>query len=111
EAPLSFLNAYLFRRDVLAILRKAREPVEFVVLEASAIPEIDFTAAQALKNLISHARRSILLFAIARLKSLRGQKAIKRFGGRSSDPAARFIASAKRSGRSGVKAAPPSPTF
>ena len=80
QAPLSFLNAYPFRHDVLEILREAPEPVEFVVLEASAIPEIDFTAAQALKTLIRYCQKKNVVFAIARLESLRAQKALKRFG-------------------------------
>ena len=50
HVPLSFLNAYHFRRDVLAALRNAPEPVRLVILEASAILEIDFTAAQVLRD-------------------------------------------------------------
>jgi MFS superfamily sulfate permease-like transporter len=57
QAPLSLLNAYPFRHDVLEILREAPKPVELVVLEASAIPEIDFTAAQALKTLIRYCQK------------------------------------------------------
>lgn len=80
QAPLSFLNAYSFRRDVLAILRDAPAPVRLVVLEANAIPDIDFTAAQMLNMLIRHCREEHIIFAIARLELLRAQKAVKRFG-------------------------------
>ncbi len=79
QAPLSFLNAYAFRRDVLAILRDAPEPVRLFVLEASAIPDIDFTAAQALNNLIRDCQEQHIIFAIARLGSVRAQAAMKRF--------------------------------
>lgn len=80
QAPLSFLNAYSFRRDVMAILNGAPAPVQLVVLEASAILEIDFTAAQMLKRLIRECREKHIIFAIARLESLRAQDAVRRFG-------------------------------
>lgn len=80
QAPLSFLNAYPFRRDVLAILRDAPDPVRLVVLEASAILEIDFTAAQTLNTLIRHCQEEHIIFAIARLESVRAQAAVRRFG-------------------------------
>lgn len=80
QAPLSFLNAYIFRRDVLALLQEAREPTRLLVLESSAILDIDFTAAQTLKSLIRYCNDKRIVFAIARLESLRAQESIKRFG-------------------------------
>ena len=80
QAPLSFLNAYPFRRAVLAILHDAPVPVRLIVLEASAVPEIDFTAAQMLNALILQCRERDIIFAIARLESLRAQDAVRRFG-------------------------------
>jgi SulP family sulfate permease len=62
QAPLSFLNAYHFRRDVLAALRNAPEPVRLVIVEASAILEIDFTAAQVLRDLIRHCQKEAHCF-------------------------------------------------
>lgn len=62
HAPLSFLNAYHFRRNVLAALRNASEPVRLVILEASAILEIDFTAAQVLRDLIRHCHKEHIVF-------------------------------------------------
>lgn len=79
QAPLSFLNAYAFRRDMIALLETAREPIRVFVLEASAILEIDFTAAQILSALIRHCRDENIVFAIARLESLRAQEALRRF--------------------------------
>lgn len=80
QAPLSFLNVHPFRRDVLALLRNVSEPVRLVVLEASAIVEIDFTAAQVLRDLIRDCQAKDIVFAMARLESLRAQDAVKRFG-------------------------------
>lgn len=79
QAPLSFLNADRLRRDILEKLRNAPDPLRLVVLEASAIPEIDFTAAQALRGLIRRCRKDHIDFAIARLESVRAQEAAKRF--------------------------------
>jgi sulfate permease, SulP family len=80
QSPLSFLNAQHFRRDVLAILHDAPEPARLVVLEASAILEIDFTAAQELRDLIRHCQSENIVFAIARLESVRAQDALMRCG-------------------------------
>ena len=80
QAPLSFLNADPFGRGVQACIRKAPSAVRLVVLEASAILDIDFTAAQMLTSLIRECRDRNITFAIARLESLRAQDALKRFG-------------------------------
>jgi SulP family sulfate permease len=80
QAPLSFLNAYDFRRGVhAAILQGPRKP-RLVVLEAGSIVEIDYTAAQALAQIIAHCRDTDIIFAIARLESVRAQDALQRFG-------------------------------
>jgi MFS superfamily sulfate permease-like transporter len=80
QAPLSFLNAQDFRRDFLAALQHAPRPLQLVILEASSIVEIDYSAAEVLAHVIEHCHASGLSFAIARLQSLRGQRALKRFG-------------------------------
>ena len=54
--------------------------MKLVVLEASNIVEIDYTAAQALIDTIRHCRDKGAVFAIARMESLRAQAALKRFG-------------------------------
>jgi MFS superfamily sulfate permease-like transporter len=51
-----------------------------VVLEASSIADIDYTAAEALSEVIRHCRRTGIAFAIARLESIRAQDALDRFG-------------------------------
>jgi sulfate permease, SulP family len=80
QAPLSFLNAYDFRRDILAALRSASQQVRLLVLEATGIVEIDFTAAQVLTDVIRQCHAAGVDFAIARLESDRAQAAIVRFG-------------------------------
>jgi SulP family sulfate permease len=80
QAPLSFLNAYHFRRDILAALKSAPAKVRLLVLEATGIVEIDFTAAQILTDIIRQCHADDIDFAIARLESLRAQDAIARFG-------------------------------
>ena len=78
QAPLSFLNAATFRADLQHMLRSRK--LRLVVFEASAIVEIDFTAAQALREVISLCNEAGTVFAVARLESLRAQEAFERFG-------------------------------
>jgi sulfate permease, SulP family len=80
QAPLSFLNAYHFRHDILAALKSCPEKVRLLVLEATGIVEIDFTAAQVLTDLIRRCHADGVDFAIARLESVRAQDAMTRFG-------------------------------
>jgi MFS superfamily sulfate permease-like transporter len=80
QAPLSFVNADRFKRGVCDLVDTRRETVKLVVLEASNIVEIDYTAAQALIDTILHCRKAGAVFAIARLESLRAQAALARFG-------------------------------
>jgi SulP family sulfate permease len=80
QAPLSFLNAHDFRRDVLAALQPAPRKTGLMILEATGIVEIDFTAAQVLCDLIRKCHAEGVDFAIARLESIRAQQAMARFG-------------------------------
>ncbi len=80
QAPLSFLNAYHFRRDILSALKSSSQKVRLLVLEATGIVEIDFTAAQILADIIRQCHADGVDFAIARLESLRAQDAMTRFG-------------------------------
>jgi len=79
-APLSFLNAYDFRRDILDALQSAPQPARLLVLEATGIVEIDFTSAQILRDLIRRCQADGVVFAVARLESVRAQAAMARFG-------------------------------
>ena len=78
QAPLSFLNAATFRADLQHLLQR-RSP-RLLVLEASAMVEIDYTAAQALHEVIEQCNKDGIVFAVARLESLRAQEAFERFG-------------------------------
>jgi len=80
QAPLSFLNAYPFRHDILSALQSSPEKVRLLVLEATGIVEIDFTAAQILTDVIRSCHADGVDFAIARLESVRAQEAMSRFG-------------------------------
>jgi len=80
QAPLSFLNAYDFRRDILASLKSSSQKIRLLVLEATGIVEIDFTAAQILTEIIRQCHDDGIDFAIARLESTRAQAALVRFG-------------------------------
>lgn len=80
QAPLSFLNAYDFRRDILATTASPSQKIRLLVLEATGIVEIDFTAAQVLTEIIRQCHDDGIDFAIARLESTRAQDALVRFG-------------------------------
>jgi MFS superfamily sulfate permease-like transporter len=80
QAPLSFLNADHFKRDIEALLASAQPSPRLVVLEATGIVEIDFTAAQALSDIIRKCHSEGIGFAIARLESPRAQNALVKFG-------------------------------
>lgn len=80
QAPLSFLNAYRFRRDILDVFQSSAEKTRLFVLEATGILEIDFTAAQVLSDIIRRCQDRGVTFAVARLESVRAQEAMRRFG-------------------------------
>ena len=66
QAPLAFLNAYKFQDEARRVLRHSQP--ELIVLEASSIVEIDFTAAQVILEFIEHCKQLNITFAIARLE-------------------------------------------
>ncbi|HTT82596.1 MAG TPA: SulP family inorganic anion transporter [Rhizomicrobium sp.] len=80
QAPLSFLNAGAFQRGFRDALAQARFPVGLMVLEASSIVEIDFTAAHVLCAAVELCRENGIVFAVARLESIRAQRSFHRFG-------------------------------
>jgi sulfate permease, SulP family len=80
QAPLSFLNAAHFKVDAEHLLKTSTIKPKLLVIEASGIPEIDFTAAQALLELIRTCKEDGVEIAVARLESLRAQQAFTRFG-------------------------------
>jgi MFS superfamily sulfate permease-like transporter len=80
QAPLTFLNVYKFQDSARRAIGQSRVPLELIVLEASSIVEIDFTAAQILLEIIEECAQSKITFAIARLESVRAEEAFERFG-------------------------------
>jgi MFS superfamily sulfate permease-like transporter len=77
QAPLSFLNAPGFRSDVTKVLSTATP--QLLVLEASGMVEIDFTAAQILLDVFKACSEQGVTVALARLESVRAQDAFERF--------------------------------
>lgn len=77
QAPLSFLNAPVFRSDVADLLKTATP--RLLVLEASGMVEIDFTAAQILLDILRECGEQGVTVAVARLESVRAQDAFERF--------------------------------
>ena len=51
-----------------------------MILEATGIIGVDFTAAQVLRDVIHECHADGVIFAIARLESVRAQQALARFG-------------------------------
>jgi len=80
QAPISFLNAFAFKDGVQALVKKMREPIYLIVLEASSIVEIDYTAAQSLREVIRYCQGLGMTVALTRLESVRAQQAFVRFG-------------------------------
>jgi MFS superfamily sulfate permease-like transporter len=78
HAPLLFTNADSFKRAMIAMIDAHARPLRLVVLEASGIADIDFTAAEALRQVIDHCRAADIQFALARLESVRAQRALAR---------------------------------
>lgn len=80
QGPLSFLNADAFQRGIIRAVARQTSPPALLVLEASSIAEIDYTAAQAFAGLIRRYQRDGITVAVARLESVRARAAFERFG-------------------------------
>jgi SulP family sulfate permease len=80
QAPLFFLNAETFRKTFDSAVESAQCPVHTIILEASSIMEIDYSGAQILEALIRCWRDRGVSIYIARLESLRAQRAFEKFG-------------------------------
>lgn len=51
DAPLFFANASFFVTDIREIISSSAEPVRYLLLDASAIPDIDSSAAETFKEM------------------------------------------------------------
>jgi MFS superfamily sulfate permease-like transporter len=79
QAPLSFLNAYHFRRAIERFVSRGQS-TRLIVIEANALVEIDYTGAAILADLIRGLRARGLDVAVARLESVRAQASFARLG-------------------------------
>jgi SulP family sulfate permease len=68
DAPLFFANAERFQSRVLDLVRTASTPVEWVLLDAEAITDLDSTAAEAVERLQIELSQLGVMLAIARAK-------------------------------------------
>lgn len=68
DAPLFFANVNNFKRRALAAIEAETDPVEWFVLNAEAIAEIDVTAADMLNELYEELLARGITFAMARVK-------------------------------------------
>jgi len=80
QAPLSFVNAERFKHGFHDIIGRSGKDLKHVIFEASSIIDIDYTAAQALGEVIAHCQILGISFSIARMESVRVQAALVRFG-------------------------------
>jgi sulfate permease, SulP family len=78
QAPLSFLNAYNFRRAIERFC--SQDQPKLIVIEANALVEIDYTGATVLAELVSRLRGRGIDVAVARLESVRAQESFARLG-------------------------------
>jgi SulP family sulfate permease len=79
QAPLSFLNAYNFRRAIERFCSQDPPP-KLIVIEANALVEIDYTGATVLADLVHGLRSRGVDIAVARLESVRAQQSFARLG-------------------------------
>jgi high affinity sulfate transporter 1 len=70
DAPLFFANADAFRDEVLSLVRSASEPVEWVVVTAEPITDIDATADDVLVRLHRELSQLGVELAFAELKGV-----------------------------------------
>jgi MFS superfamily sulfate permease-like transporter len=68
DAPLCFANAQDFRTRALAAVDAQTTPVEWFLLNAEAIVELDLTSADALRDLAEELAGRGITFAMARVK-------------------------------------------
>lgn len=79
-APLTFLNGDTFVREFLAAARPLGGGPGLVILEAAGLVEIDYTGAEALREVVVTCRSAGQIFAVARLESPAAQVAFDKLG-------------------------------
>ena len=66
-ADLFYANAGLFSEEVLRLVRESPSPVRWLVVEAGAITDIDYSAGQALMELEEDLKKAGVVLALARV--------------------------------------------
>jgi sulfate permease, SulP family len=79
-APLLFTNIDYVRNRLADALSHTHEPVRLLIVEASGVTEIDYTASQRLQQTIAALRANGMDVALARLSSERAQHQADRSG-------------------------------
>jgi len=79
EADLFYANANLFMQQILHLVSATEQPIRAVVLDASGIDNIDYTAAKMLLELRNElARRNIAFSTVATFEGVRDD--LQRYG-------------------------------
>ena len=68
DAPLCFANAEDFRTRALDAVDAQERPIDWFLLNAEAIVELDITSADAFRRLITELQKRDVTFAMARVK-------------------------------------------
>jgi high affinity sulfate transporter 1 len=68
DAPLFFANANFLKERIQAILDETNPPVQWFILDAEAITDLDFTAAEVLIEIRDILTERHITFAVARAK-------------------------------------------
>ena len=76
-APLTFFNAAAFSAVIVQALDKT---TKLIVLEATGVIDVDYTAAQAVKTVVRRCHEAGCAFAIARLEAAEARHALRRLG-------------------------------
>jgi SulP family sulfate permease len=79
-APLNFTNAAFVRGRLAQAIEQARTPVRMVVIEASGVTGIDYTAAAMLRQVVEALRAKGIQVALARLSAERANEQAARTG-------------------------------
>ncbi len=67
DADLFYANANQFSDDVQGLITSAPDPVRWLVLDCSSIPDVDYSAGVAIDNLITFVHNRGATFALAAL--------------------------------------------
>ena len=66
DAELFYANANRFTDDVAGLVESAPDPVRWLVLDCSAIEDVDYSAGIALNHLVDYVHAKVAHFAVAR---------------------------------------------